>query len=155
MNKLPERLQEIVEEFALCVGQEKLEHLLYFSESLPPLPDWLAAKQDQMEQVHECMTPLSVYARQENGRLTYFFDAPADAPTVRGFAAFMAEGINGSEPETVLRIPDDFYLETGLNQVLTMQRMNGLAGILARMKRLAAERLLSLEGDASRANIDE
>jgi cysteine desulfuration protein SufE len=149
MNELPERLLEIVEEFALCEGQEKLEHLLYFSESLQPLPGWLAASQDQMEQVHECMTPLFVYARQEDGRLTYFFDAPADAPTVRGFAAFLAEGINGAEPKAVLRIPDDFYFATGLNQVLTMQRMNGLSGILARMKRLAAEQLLALEGDAS------
>ena len=149
MNTLPDRLHEIVEEFALCEGQEKLEHLLYFSETLPPLPAWLASKRDEMEQVHECMTPVFVSAQLQSGRLTFYFDVPADAPTVRGFAAFLADGLNGSGPEDILRIPDDFYLQTGLNQVLSLQRMNGLSAILARMKRLAAEQLLLLEGDAS------
>ncbi len=35
---LPARLQNIVEDFALCEGKEKLELLLQFSEQLPPLP---------------------------------------------------------------------------------------------------------------------
>ena len=149
MNTLPERLREIVEEFALCVGQEKLEHLLYFSESLPPLPGWLAPRRHEMEQVHECLTPVFVYAQLQDGLLTYYFDVPADSPTVRGFAAFLAEGMKGSRPKAVLHIPDNFYLETGLNQVLSLQRLNGLSAILTRMKRLAAEQLLLLEGNAS------
>lgn len=141
MNTLPPRLQEIVEEFALCSGQEKLEHLLYFAESLPSLPDWLKSRRGEFEQVHECMTPVFVYAHWENHRLTYYFEVPEDSPTVRGFAAFLAEGTKGATPETILGIPSEFYLETGLAQVLTMQRMNGLSAILGRMKRLAAGRL--------------
>lgn len=141
MDTLPERLEEIVEEFTFCVGQEKLEHLLYYSETLPPVPDWLESRRAEMEQVDECMTPVLVYAQHEDGRLTYYFDVPADSPTVRGFAALLAEGINGTTPEAVLRIPDAFYLDTGLNQVLSMQRLNGLSAILARMKRLATEKL--------------
>jgi cysteine desulfuration protein SufE len=149
MDTMPERLREIVEEFALCVGQEKLEHLLYFSETLPPLPAWLAPARDEMEQVHECMTPVFVTAQQQDGRLTYYFDIPADSPTVSGFAAFLSEGVNGSTIEELLAIPDDFYLETGLNQVLSPQRLNGLSAILARMKRLAADQLRLLEGNTS------
>ena len=140
MNTLPPRLQEIVEEFALCVGQEKLEHLLYFAESLPPLPDWLASRREELEPVHECMTPVFVYAHWQNGQLSYYFDVPEDAPTVRGLASILAEGTTGATAEVVLSIPDDFYMATGLAQVLTMQRMNGMGAILTRMKRLAADR---------------
>jgi cysteine desulfuration protein SufE len=63
---------------------------------------------------------------------------PAESPTVRGYAAFMAEGTKDATPEEIQAIPDDFYLQTGLNEVLSMQRMNGLVAILAHMKRLAA-----------------
>lgn len=141
MNTLPPRLQEIVEEFALCVDQEKLEHLLYFAEKLPPLPDWLASRRGEMEPVHECMTPIFVYAHRQRGHLNYYFDVPEDSPTVRGFAALLADGTSGVTPEAMLNIPADFYLATGLVQVLTMQRINGLNAILAHMKRLATDGL--------------
>jgi len=141
MSSLSPRLQEIVEEFALCVGQEKLEHLLFWAQSLPPLPDWLASRREELAQVHECMTPVFVYAHWQNGRLNYYFDVPEDSPTVRGFAAILAEGTWGVTPEVVLNIRGDFYLATGLAQVLTMQRLNGLNAILAQMKRLAADKL--------------
>jgi cysteine desulfuration protein SufE len=137
MSSLPKRLEEIVDEFALCEGQEKLAHLLYFAEQLEPLPEWLAASRVEMEQVHECMTPVFIHVQQKDGRLTYYFDVPAESPTVRGFAAFLAEGTNGSTAAEVTQIPNDFFLQTGLNQVLSPQRMNGLSGILANMKRLA------------------
>jgi cysteine desulfuration protein SufE len=138
MSTLPKRLQEIVEDFAICEGQEKLHQLLYYAEQFEPLPDWLASKRDEMEPVHECMTPVSIHAERRDGHLTYYFDVPAESPTVRGFAAFLAEGTNGATPEEVLAIPGDFYLATGLNRVLSVQRMGGLSGILAHMKRLAA-----------------
>jgi cysteine desulfuration protein SufE len=139
MSSLPNRLNEIVEEFALCVGQEKLEYLLYYAEQYEPLPDWLAGKRDEMEQVHECMTPVFIHVEQKDGRLTYYFDVPPESPTVRGFASFLSQGINGSTPAEVAAIPEAFYLETGLNQVLSPQRLNGLSAILAYMKRLALQ----------------
>lgn len=138
MSTLPERLQEIVEEFAICEGQEKLHHLLYFAEQFEPLPARLAESRDQMQEVHECMTPVFIHAELHDGHVSYYFDIPAESPTVRGFAAFLADGTRGALAEEVLRIPDDFYLATGLHHVLSVQRMNGLSAILANMKRLAS-----------------
>lgn len=137
-SSLPKRLQEIVEEFAVCEGQEKLEHLLYYSEQFEPLPSWLEDIRDQMEEVHECMTPVFIHAHRDNGRLTFYFDVPAESPTVRGFAALMAQGTEHASPEEVVAIPEDFYLATGLNQVLSFQRLNGLVAMLAHMQRLAS-----------------
>lgn len=138
---LPARLAEIVDDFSLAEGSEKLEMLLQFSENLPPLPDWLKGKEAQMEAVPECMTPVSVIAEVKDGGMFFYFNIPPESPTVRGYAAIMAEGLDGVSPEQVLRLPPDFYLPMGLQYVLTPQRMNGMAAILAHLKRLALEQI--------------
>ena len=138
---IPPRLQEIIEDFSWAEGQEKLELLLEFSEQMPALPDWLHDKRDEMDQVHECMTPVFVHAETHDNKMTFYFDVPPESPTVRGYAAILAEGVQGATPEEVIVIPNDFYLQMGLHQVLSHQRMNGIAAILAHMKRLAVNEL--------------
>jgi cysteine desulfuration protein SufE len=137
MSELPQRLQEIVDDFNYCVGQEKLEYLLQFAEELPALPGWLQEKRDNLDQVYECMTPVFVYAEKKDGRLTYHFDIPPEAPTVRGYAAILQKGLEGATPEQVQNVPNEFYLEMGLQNVMTGQRLNGISAILAHMKTLA------------------
>jgi cysteine desulfuration protein SufE len=138
---LPKRLQEIVEDFQLVQGTEKLEYLLEFAENLPPLPAWLAEKRETMDQVHECMTPVFVHAENKNGRLHYYFDVPPDAPTVRGYASLLSDGLNNLTPEEILQIPHDFYVQMGLQNVITAQRLNGISAMLAHMKQLALPHL--------------
>jgi cysteine desulfuration protein SufE len=142
IGSIPPRLQEIIEEFSWCEGREKLELLLEFSEKMPPLPEWLGARRDEMDQVHECMTPVSVYAElDDSGGMEFYFDVPPESPTVRGYAALLAEGTQGATPEAILGIPRDFYLQMGLHEVLSQQRVNGIAAILAHMKRLALKKM--------------
>jgi len=140
-NHIPSRLQTIIEDFELSEGREKLELLLDYAERMPPLPEWLIRDHAAMESVPECMTPVFVQAKAENGKLTFYFDVPAESPTVRGYAAMLAEGLDGATPQEVLSIPSDFYLQMGLEQVLTQQRLNGISAILAHMKRLAIEHI--------------
>jgi cysteine desulfuration protein SufE len=139
-NGLPARLQEIVEEFGEAEGQEKLELLLEYSEKMPPLPEWLN-KATNMEQVHECMTPVFVHSEQENGGMHFYFDVPPESPTVRGYAAILGEGLQGAPPEQIVSIPADFYYQMGLHKVLSQQRLRGITAILAYLKRLAREHL--------------
>lgn len=138
---LPEKLAEIVEDFGFIEGQEKLLYLLQFAENMPPLPEWVEAKKEEMDQVHECMTPVFIYADEKDGRLTYYFDVPEESPTVRGYAGIMHEGINNITAEEVLKIPNDFYLDMELQNVISGQRLNGLSAILAHMKKLATNHL--------------
>ncbi len=138
MSELPEKLETIIEDFQLMEGQEKLEYLLELSERLPDLPDWLAGRRDNMDQVHECMSPVFVYAeKRPDGRVNFYFDVPRESPTVRGFAAILQEGLGGETAETISAVPSEFYLRMGLQQVLSGQRLNGIAAILEHMKRLA------------------
>ncbi len=138
-DTLPGRLQAIVEEFELAEGREKLDLLLEYAQSLPPLPDWLAARRSDMDQVHECMTPVFVYAEPRDGHLYFHFDVPPESPTVRGYAALMAEGLNGLTAEEILAVPGDFFNAMGLQEVITYQRIKGISAILAHMKRLAVQ----------------
>ncbi|RME75994.1 MAG: SufE family protein [Chloroflexi bacterium] len=138
--QLPPRLQDIVEDFSLCEGEEKLELLLEYAEKMPPLPPHLNRETD-FEQVHECMTPVFVHAEMENGGLVFYFDIPPESPTVRGFASLLAEGLRGASPEQVLAVPYTFFQQMGLHTVLSGQRMNGLHAILAYLKRLASQQI--------------
>jgi cysteine desulfuration protein SufE len=137
MSNLPAKLQEIIEDFSFCEGQEKLEYLLEFAERLPDLPAHLAGQHDKMDEVHECMSPVFIFAEKDNGRVTYHFDIPPEAPTVRGFATILKEGLDGLSPAQIQAIPNEFYFQMGLQNVLTGQRLNGIGAILAHMKTLA------------------
>ncbi|HFE66480.1 MAG TPA: SufE family protein [Chloroflexi bacterium] len=137
MSQLPDRLKEIVEDFSFLEGREKLEYLLEFSENLPPLPRWLEGKQADMDQVHECMTPVFIYPERRDGRIFFHFDIPAESPTVRGFASILQQGLGWAAPEAVQAIPFDFYRQMGLQDVLSGQRLNGMSAMLAHLKNLA------------------
>lgn len=140
-TQVPPRLQEIIEDFKLAEGSEKLELLLEYARNMPPLPEWLHAKRDAMEQVHECMTPVFVFAENQHNHLTFHFDVPEESPTVRGYAALLSEGVEGATPQEVLQVPGDFYQEMGLQDVLSPRRLQGVHTILAYMKRLATKEL--------------
>ncbi len=137
---LPAKLQEIVDDFASMTREEKLETLLAYAETLPPLPDRLKERFDQMEDVPECMTPVRVLAeKQDDGSLVYHFDIPPQSPTVRGLASVLANGLNGSKPEEIIAVPADFYLPMKLEEAVTQQRITGLIGVLAHMKHIALQ----------------
>ena len=140
VSTLPVRLEEIIADFELCEGREKLELLLEYARSFPTFPAHLQ-RPDQMEEVPECMTPVQMASEVKEGGIYFYFVVPEESPTVRGYAALMMKGLNGSTPEQVLAIPVDFYLRTGLQHLLTPQRLNGMAAILAHVKRRAAAEL--------------
>jgi cysteine desulfuration protein SufE len=135
MSNLPPKLQEIVDDFAGMTREEKLETLIAYAESFPPLPDWLKEKREQMEAVPECMTPVFLYAeKQPDGGVHFHLDIPPQSPTVRGLASILANGLNGSTPEEIIAVPADFYLPMNLQEAVSQQRMNGFTGVLAHMK---------------------
>jgi cysteine desulfuration protein SufE len=135
----PETLQDIVEEFEEADPEERLEMLLEFAMGMPDLPEELLDARDRMEQVHECQSPVFLLAKLEDGKVYYYLDVPREAPTVRGFAGILYEGLNGAEPAAILATPNDLYQRMGLHKVLSPLRLRGLTALLGRMKRNAQE----------------
>ncbi len=139
---LPTKLQEIVDDFASMSREEKIETLVAYSESLPPLPNRLQEERARMDPVPECMTPVFLYAeKQPDDGMAFYFDIPPESPTVRGLAAILASGLNGSKPEEVLSVPGDFFMPMNLQEAISQQRINGFTGVLAHMKQAAVKQL--------------
>jgi cysteine desulfuration protein SufE len=139
---IPPKLQEIVDDFASMSREEKIETLIAYSESLPPLPNWLKEERSKMEPVPECMTPVFLYGeKQADGGIIFHFDIPPQSPTVRGLASILASGLNGSKPEEILSIPTDFFIPMNLQEAISQQRINGFIGVLAHMKQTAVKLL--------------
>ncbi|HEX2152357.1 MAG TPA: SufE family protein [Acidimicrobiia bacterium] len=137
---LPPRLQTIVDVLATSPKQFRLEALLDYSRRLPELPARYADDPSLLEEVKECQTPFFLATEiDEEGAVHMFFSAPPESPTVRGYAGLLLDGLEGSSPEEVLSVPDDFYYGIGLEEVITPQRLRGMGAILARLKRQVAQ----------------
>ncbi|MBY6412497.1 SufE family protein [Rhodococcus sp. BP-252] len=134
MSDLPESLAEIVEDFSAVDGQDKLQLLLEFSRELPPLPAHL--EQAAMEPVPECQSPLflSVDA-DDRDSVKLHFSAPPEAPTTRGFASILHQGLDGHSAREIIDVPDDFYLALGLGDAVSPLRLRGMSAMLTRIKR--------------------
>jgi cysteine desulfuration protein SufE len=133
---LPGRLQEVVDEFAGLPPELRLEALLDYSRRVPPLPARLAGHREAMEQVPECQTPFFLAAEVgDDDTVTIHFDAPPEAPTTRGFAGILSEGLNGAPAAEVLAVPNGFSSALGLDRVVSPLRLRGISAILARLKR--------------------
>jgi cysteine desulfuration protein SufE len=139
---LPPKLQEIVDDFASMTREEKIETLVAYSESLPPLPERLKEERAKMDPVPECMTPVFLYGEKgPDGGVLFYFDIPPQAPTVRGLASILASGLNGLQPEEILSVPADFFMPMHLQEAISQQRINGFIGVLAHMKQTAVKLL--------------
>lgn len=135
---LPPKLQEIVDDFASMSREEKLETLIGYAETLPPLPERFKMDRDKMEAVPECMTPVFLAAeKQEDDHVTFYLDIPPQSPTVRGLASILTNGLNGSTPQEILSVPGDFFLPMKLDEAISQQRLNGFMGVLSHMKQAA------------------
>ncbi len=137
------RLQEIADDFTSMPDKDRLQLLLEFSQELPALPERYAAHRDRMEPVPECQTPLFLAVEVEpdeaGGLVHLFFDAPAEAPTTRGFASILHAGLDGLGADEVLATPAEFSGQLGLAALVSPLRLRGLAAMLARIKRQVRE----------------
>ncbi|MCY4668236.1 MAG: SufE family protein, partial [Rhodococcus sp.] len=70
---------------------------------------------------------------RDNVRL--YFSAPPEAPTTRGFASILAQGLDGHSADEILGVPDDFYSALGLAEAVSPLRLRGMSAMLARIKR--------------------
>lgn len=132
---VPQQLQNIIAIYKMAPKSMQLELLLEHSKKVPDLPEHLK-NSDNLERVEECQTPFFLTTEfDENNNVSLFFDAPAEAPTTRGFAGILYEGVNGLPAEDILNLPNDFYMDMNLAELISPLRLRGMDGILFRLKR--------------------
>lgn len=136
-------LAEIAEDFAALPVPERLQLLLQFSRDLPDLPFKYAEHPELLEPVPECQSPIFVTSEVlggADGTVDLYFSAPHEAPTTRGFAGILHAGLSGRPVAEVLSVPNDLSHRLSLSDAVSPLRLNGMAGMLARIKRQVRDR---------------
>ena len=142
VEALPEPLAEIVETFASSPPRDRLELLLEYSQTLPPLPERFREHPERLEPVPECQSPLFVAAEVDaDRRVQIFVDAPQEAPTTRGFAGIFHAGLNGLSAEEVLGVPGDVTARMSLSEAVSPLRLRGATALLGRIQRQVREQV--------------
>jgi len=139
---LPAQLEEIREDFLGLAVRERLQLLLEFSNGLPELPERYSEHPDLFERVEECQSPVYIFVEVDDSNIVHLFaTAPKEAPTTRGFASILVQGLAGLSAETVLAIPDDYPQTIGLTEAVSPLRIRGMTALLWRAKRQIREKL--------------
>lgn len=131
-------LAAIRDDFLAMGIQDRLQLLLEFSDSLPDVPEGMM-DEVEWERVEECQSPVFIAVDSSPDKVTIHATAPKEAPTTRGFASILVQGLHGMSPEEIREVPADFPLMLGLQNAVSMLRLRGMSGMLWRIKRQVEE----------------
>lgn len=135
-DTLPEALAQTREDFLELPESERLQLLLEFANELPEVPARYDDHPERRERVAECQSPVYIIVDvDDDGTVAMYATAPAEAPTTRGFASILAQGVTGLSAQEVLSIPDDYPQSIGLTRAVSPLRIAGMTGMLMRVKR--------------------
>jgi len=142
MAELTGALAEIRDDFQALEQNDRLQLLLEFSDELPELPERYRDHPDLLERVEECQAPVFIFVEVDGDDIVHLFaTAPREAPTTRGFASILVQGLAGLTADEVLAVPDDYPQTLGLTQAVSPLRLRGMSALLGRAKRQIREEL--------------
>jgi len=140
-DTLPETLDEIRTDFTELEVKDRLQLLLEFSNDLPDLPAHYAEHPDLLERVEECQSPVFIFVDIDAAKTVHLYaTAPKEAPTTRGFASILVQGLAGLSVDEVLAVPDDYPSDLGLTEAVSPLRIRGMTAMLGRIKRQIREK---------------
>jgi len=134
-QQIPTQLAEIRDDFLEMELRDRLQLLLEFANELPELPERYRDHPDLFERVEECQSPVYIFIEVEDDTVQMYATAPAEAPTTRGFASILVQGLSGLSSQEVLELSEDYPQSLGLAQAVSPLRLRGMTGMLARAKR--------------------
>jgi cysteine desulfuration protein SufE len=141
-DQLPAALDQIRSDFQELDVKTRLELLLEFSMELPDLPERYRDHPDLFERVEECQSPVFIFVEVDDNQIVHLYaTAPREAPTTRGFASILVQGLAGLTADQVLAVPDDYPSDLGLTEAVSPLRTRGMTALLGRAKRQVRERL--------------
>jgi cysteine desulfuration protein SufE len=142
MTDLPQSLAQIRDDFLELDQSDRLVLLLEFANELPELPAQFADHPDLLERVEECQAPVFIFVEVGDDSVVHLHaTAPKEAPTTRGFASILVQGLSGLSADEVLDVPDDFPQTIGLTDAVSPLRMRGMNALLSRSKRQVRAKL--------------
>lgn len=134
-----DQIQNVIDDFRAVDGNDRLQMLLEYSESLPELDPKFGESPELLERVEECQSPVFIAVEGSREKVMLHFSAPREAPTTRGFASALNSALNGLSADEISAVSDDFPSELGLETLISPLRVRGMRGMLHRIKRKASE----------------
>jgi cysteine desulfuration protein SufE len=132
-----EAAAELIDTFGMFdEWEDRYRFLIDLGKELPPFPE---AEKTEVNKVHGCQSNVWLIAGAPgDGEIDFIADS--DAHIVRGLIAILRRIYAGRSAEEILEFDiSGLMQEIGLDQHLSTGRRNGLAGMVARIKRLASE----------------
>jgi cysteine desulfuration protein SufE len=133
------QVKAVIDDFQALEGNDRIQMLLEYSDSLPELDSRFGEHPELLERVEECQSPVFIAVEGDASKVVLHFSAPREAPTTRGFASALNSALNGLSASELLSVSDDFPTELGLDQLISPLRVRGMRGMLSRIKRKTAE----------------
>ena len=133
MTPIQDALRELVDEFeVLGDWEERYRYVIDLGRELAPLSE---AERTEANRVRGCASQVwLVSALQADGAVTFRGDS--DAHIVRGLIAILMRLYSGQPADQILAFDAKAAFETlGLSGALSAQRSNGLASMVARIRR--------------------
>ena len=129
--------EEIAETFEfLDDWEERYRYLIELGQNLDPLPE---VERTEETKVKGCVSQVWVVLDDADGKIILRGDS--DAHIVKGLVALMARLYSNRTPAEALTIdPKDVLSRIGLSEHLSPQRSNGLASMIATVRREAEAR---------------
>jgi cysteine desulfuration protein SufE len=140
MTSIDQKLTELGADFGDLGVKDRLTLLLEIAGELPALPARYAEHPDLLERVEECQSPVFLFVEVNLGVVRIFLTAPEEAPTTRGFASILHQLLDGHTVDEVLSAPEDIPDRLHLKEAVSLLRINGLRGMLNRIKRQVSEK---------------
>jgi len=135
-----EQAEQLVEAFELFDDwDDKYSFLIDLGRKLPPMDE--AAKTEE-NRIQGCQSKVWIVMEphSEDGEAVLDFRADSDSAIVKGLIAILRKVYAGQPPEAVISYDIEGLLERlGLSRHLSLNRRNGLLGMVQRIKRDATQ----------------
>lgn len=137
MKRLQEVENEVVETFSFYdEWLDKYEYLIDLGKNLASYPEE-ARTEDRL--INGCQSRVWLDAKMEDGKL--YFTADSDAIITKGIISLLVGIYSGRTPEEIVGSDFSFLDRIGLKENLSPTRANGLASMVARIRKTAQDNL--------------
>jgi cysteine desulfuration protein SufE len=124
---------EIIDDLSLFEDwTERYGYVIELGQALPALPDEFKTDANK---VRGCQSQVWIHPTLNDNVVT--LQADSDAPTVRGLMAMLVRLYSGHTPEEIVAKNPDFINRSGLEENLSMVRVNGMRAADKQIKKYA------------------
>ncbi|MCQ2182783.1 MAG: SufE family protein [Bacteroidales bacterium] len=134
---LAEAKQQIIDDFSMFdEWLDKYEYLIELGRNLSPFKEEMKTE-DRL--IKGCQSRVWLNCEEKDGKLE--FSADSDAIITKGIISLLIGVYSGRTPEEIANDDFGFIEELGLRENLSPTRANGLASMIATIKRTAQEKI--------------